>query len=181
MMKKNETIKKEGEKMRKTLYIDMDGTCFRFHRHETLDPLFQKGYFRNLEPHENVIEGLRMLKQKYPELKIKIITCCLEALWIIPDKRLSLNKYMDFIKDEDMIFIKYGDSKSKYMETESFLLDDYTPNLEAARQKNITGIKLINDINWNKQTWNGETVNYSCPPWMIMEEIEKIMKLKETE
>lgn len=169
--------------MNKTLYIDMDGTCFQFHRHETLDPLFKKNYFRNLEPFENVIEGLRMLKEEYPDLKMKIISCCLDAPYIIPDKRASLNKHMSFMKDEDIIFIKYGYDKSKYMNEQGdiYLLDDYTPNLISARKNGITGIKLINDINWNKQTWNGECMNYSYPTWMVKETLENIMKLKETE
>ena len=41
------------------LFIDMDGTLAKFQTVDTLEKLYEKGYFYNLPPNENVVEAIR--------------------------------------------------------------------------------------------------------------------------
>ena len=43
------------------LYVDMDGTLAEFKKVDTLEKLYEKGYFLNLEPHMNVVEAIRSI------------------------------------------------------------------------------------------------------------------------
>lgn len=165
--------------MKKTLYVDLDGTCFEFKRHESLDPLLKRGYFTNILPFSQVIQGIKEYRVAHPEVIIKTLSCCLDAAHIIEDKNTLMDKYMPFIPKEDRIFIPYGESKAQYSTTQSYILDDYTPNLLEFEEFGGVGIKLINNINWNTKSWKGKIINFEYPSWMIVDILEKIINKEE--
>lgn len=160
----------------KTLYIDLDGTCFWFDKEATLDEILQKGYFSKLSPFGNVIEGVKIFKENNPDINLKILSCCLDRDYIETDKNKLVDKYMPYIARTDRIFIPYGTKKSDYMKDGSFLLDDYTANLQDVTEKGHVGIKLINDINFKKHIWKGHSIYYDFPAWLIADEISRIIK-----
>ena len=55
--------------------------------------------------------------------------------------------------------MKYGDQKSKYIpnniNSNDYLIDDYTKNLIDWKQSGGTGIKFLNGINHTNKTWQG--------------------------
>lgn len=63
---------------KKRLYVDMDGTLAVFNNQiESEEVLFQKGYYRNLPPQKNVIEAVRILATKEPDMEVFILSAVL--------------------------------------------------------------------------------------------------------
>ena len=52
------------------LLIDMDGTLAKFTPVETLELLYEEGYFRNLEPLQNVVDAIKEIIRTHPEKQI---------------------------------------------------------------------------------------------------------------
>lgn len=166
--------------MDKTLYIDLDGTCFEFRKDATLDEILEKGFFSSLLPFDNVIKGLKIFQDKHPEIKLKILSSILDRDYIQDDKNTLVDKYLPFIEKEDRIYVPYGKNKSDYMLASdkshiSYLLDDYTKNLEDISSKDMEGIKLINNINSTKGSWKGNSIYFDYPDWLFADELERII------
>jgi len=165
----------------KTLYIDLDGTCFEFKKDASLDEILERGFFSSLYPFDNVIRGIKTFHKENPDVKLKILSSCLDRDYILEEKNQLVDKYLPFIDKKDRIYVPYGKQKSHYMNSsdnshESYLLDDYTKNLEDVALHNMTGIKLVNNINFTKGTWKGHTVHYELPDWIFASELKRIIK-----
>lgn len=59
------------------LFIDMDGTLAKFQTVDTLEKLYEKGYFYNLPPNENVVEAIRNIINNHPEKEVYILSAVL--------------------------------------------------------------------------------------------------------
>lgn len=48
------------------IYLDMDGTLFRFHdtEHEYIERMWEPGFYRNLKPFQNLVDAVRMFMKK---------------------------------------------------------------------------------------------------------------------
>lgn len=165
----------------KTLYIDLDGTCFEFKKEASLDEIMERGFFSKLYPFDNVIRGLKIFHDENPEVKMKILSSCLDRDYIQEDKNVLVDRYLPFIEKDDRIYVPYGEKKSLYMNLcdnshKSYLLDDYTKNLEDVSNHNMTGIKLVNNINFTNGTWKGHTIHYELPDWIFAEELKRMIK-----
>lgn len=165
----------------KTLYIDLDGTCFEFKKDASLDEIMERGFFSKLYPFPNVINGLKLFHEQNPDINLKILSACLDRDYIVEEKNQLVDKHLPFIEKKDRIYVPYGQSKSKYMESEdncnqAYLLDDYTNNLQDAKAHHIKGIKLVNNINFTKGTWKGHTIHYELPDWIFADELERMIK-----
>lgn len=162
------------------LYVDIDGTLAVFRKLNTLEPLYEKGYFLNLEPMVNVVAAVKQLVNN-PDIEVKILSAVLtDSPYAMDEKNAWLDKYLPEISVANRIFIPCGHNKKDFVNIRSddYLLDDYTNNL-LNWQPPAKGIKLLNGINHTKATWNYDCIRYDKNPSDIATDILKIMQGKE--
>lgn len=154
------------EKVR--LYIDMDGTLSKFTPVDTIEVLYQPGYFYNLEPQVNVINGIRDFINNNKDIDCYILSSVLDGhSTAIQEKTDWLNKFLPEIERDHMIFPLCSESKSNVIpkseieDDYDILLDDYSKNLHEWRENGCIAIKLKNYINGTKGSWNGNTIQYN--------------------
>lgn len=137
------------------LFVDMDGVLAKFHPEKSFEEIMAPGYFAKLEPMENVIGALRIICEKYSDS-----VCVLSSAFdeTIGDKKIWSKKFLPFLTEKQISFVRYGTAKSDFIfpEKDDFLIDDFTQNLLEWRG---TGIKLLNGINHTHRTWKGYVVN----------------------
>lgn len=59
------------------LFVDIDGTLAVFKPVDTLETLYEKGYFLNLAPHENVVAAVKEIVTNHPEIEVNILSAYL--------------------------------------------------------------------------------------------------------
>lgn len=169
------------ESKAKRLFVDMDGTLAVFNKVDTLETLYEEGYFRNLKPNMNVVNAVKEFIAQNPEVKVHILSAYLsDSKYALKEKNEWLDKYLPEIKQEDRIFPPCGEDKGKYIKggygENDYLLDDYTHNLTLWCPPG-KGVKLLNGINHTRGTWKGECVNYDLDGREIANRISQIMEL----
>ena len=168
------------------LFVDMDGVLAGFKKTASQNNLYEKNYFRNLPPQENVVEAIRqIILQDSNNIDVYILTSVLQNhLYAIAEKRAWLSEFLPEVELDRMICVPHSEIKTGYVpggvRLDDVLLDDYTVNL-LAWEKFGTGIKLLNDINHTNGTWQGEFVHRQSHPMMIKTEIEIIMDMARTQ
>lgn len=151
------------------LYVDMDGTLAEFKKVDTLEKLYEKGYFLNLEPHMNVVDAIRSIVTDHSEIEVYILSAVLsDNPYAVTEKNAWLNQYLPEIDISHRLYPHCGTDKKEFLEREfgsignkDFLLDDYSANLHSWEPP-AKGIKLMNGINGNHGTWNKEKVSIEC-------------------
>lgn len=166
----------------KRLFVDMDGTLAEFKSVDSLEKLYEKGYFRNLKPQQTVVDAVKAMIQKYPDIEVNILSSVLsDSPHALAEKNAWLDEFLPEIPDAHRIFSPCGAEKTEYVlggvTQEDFLLDDYTPNLNTWDPP-AWGIKLMNGINGTKGSWKGERIGMEAPPLELAEQIVKIMQRK---
>lgn len=156
------------------IFVDMDGVLAKFQYVDTLETLYEEGYFRNLPPQENVVEAIRLLTKR-KDADVYILSAVLsDSSYALKEKNEWLDEYLPEIDERHRIFPPCGKDKKRYIPcgaTESdCLLDDYTYNL-TDWEPPAHGIKLLNGINHTKGTWQGDMVGYNIPPANLEREI----------
>ena len=63
-MEKEKSLNEPVWRIRK--FVDLDGTAAIFKPVDTLETLYEKGYFYNLEPNQNVVDAIKILKKEHP-------------------------------------------------------------------------------------------------------------------
>lgn len=160
----------------KRLFIDSDGTLFEWKVGASLYEVTQPGYFSNLKPMENVIEGIKMFHEKHPDIELRIATHTLCNEYALKEKRESFKKYVPFIKL--IQFIPYGTDKNDYIKViskDDYLLDDFSQNCFKWEEAGGIAIKLRNGINSKHGTWQGNAIHSDVPAWLFCEILEKII------
>lgn len=161
------------------LLVDMDGTLAKFQVVDTLETLYEEGYYLNLEPMEHVVEAVREIKNNHPEIEVYIMSAVLsDSKFALAEKNQWLDKYLPEIDMEHRLFPPCGKNKLDYVpdgarETD-FLLDDYTHNL-TLWEPPAKGIKLLNGINHTHETWTGNCLRHDQPPQELAEKIVDIV------
>lgn len=158
------------------LFIDMDGTLCEFTPCREVETLYQKGYFENLNPREEFIDLIKDYIKKYGKDEVYVLTSYLsDSSFAYEEKEMWLKKYVPQIKEENYIFVPYGESKAKFAKEKlckrDILLDDFSKNLFEWEGKGGTAIKVMNGINGTKGTWRKKRVNENPS----LEELEKVM------
>ena len=162
------------------LLIDMDGTLAKFKTVEKLETLYEPGYFRNLEPLDNVIKAIRKIIHSHPETEVFIMSAVLsDSKYALQEKNEWLDQYLPEIDLEHRIFPSCGENKLDYVpegirETDH-LLDDYTANL-MLWEPPAKGIKLLNGINHTHESWKGNMLRFDKRPEDLAKNILDIME-----
>lgn len=175
--------------MNKKVYIDMDGTLCRFHdtEHKYVEAMWEQGFYLNLKPFENFLNGLSVCIDRNPDTEFYILSAVLdtEPPFAEDEKRKWLHKHLPQLSDEQMIFTPAGADKSKYIgkiNSACCLIDDYNKNLNKWQNSGGTAIKFINDIN-NRglgayggekgALWNGLSIEHNQSSMDICLQIEQ--------
>lgn len=175
--------------VKQRLFVDMDGTLAVFKPVDEMETLYEEGYFLNLTPQENVVEAIREIVTKHPEIEVNILSAYLtDSKYALQEKNKWLDKYLPEIDKDHRIFVPCGTDKKEGIRegirSNDFLLDDYTKNLNEW-QPPARGIKLLNGINHTRGTWpydrlrhDRESKNLASCIVSIMRDGRQILDLK---
>lgn len=168
---------------RQRLFVDMDGTLAVFTPVDELETLYEKGYFGNLEPHENVVSAVREIIENHPEIEVHVLSAYLtDSKYALQEKNEWLDKYLPEIDQAHRVFVPCGSDKKEGIEggvrPDDFLLDDYTHNLNDW-QPPARGIKLLNAINHTRGSWEHDRIRYDRDPSALADGIVAIMQGRE--
>lgn len=186
-----EAGKAETETMLKTIYngvhitdkqrlfVDMDGTLAEFKTVDTLETLYEKDYFINLKPNENVLGAIKQLIADN-DFDVYILSAYLtDSRYALEEKNAWLDKYLPELPQEKRLFVPCGTEKSVavpgLIRPDDYLLDDYTKNL-SEWEPPARGIKLINGINHTNGTWQGDKIQFTHAPEELSSMISDVMK-----
>lgn len=168
-----------NEKQR--LFVDMDGTLTVFTPQASTAPLYEHGYFLNLEPHDNVIETVKYIIKNHPEIDVYILSAYLDdSPYALTEKQAWMDKYLPEVDQEHRIFVPNGSDKKQFvggLRPDDYLMDDYTKNL--LRWQPGKGIKLLNAINHTHGTWQGDRIRYDREPKDMANAILSVMQGQE--
>lgn len=92
----------------------MDGTLAEFKKVDTLEKLYEKGYFLNLEPHMNVVDAIRSIVTDHSEIEVYILSAVLsDSPYAVTEKMPgSINIFRKLIFRIDFIRIVEQTRKS---------------------------------------------------------------------
>lgn len=162
------------------LFVDIDGTLAVFTPVDTLETLYEQGYFLNLAPHENVVAAVKEIVANHPEIEVNILSAYLtDSQYALQEKNEWLDRYLPEIDQAHRVFVPCGSDKkegiSGGIRSDDFLLDDYTHNLNEW-QPPARGIKLLNAINHTRGSWEHDRIRYDRTPTDLADGILSIMR-----
>jgi 5'(3')-deoxyribonucleotidase len=129
------------------LIFDMDNTLADFDGSGGVECMEEEGFFRNLDPYDNVVDTMEILFAG--RFDIYILSACIDTPHCVREKKEWLAKYLPFISDQKIILIPYGTNKAQAFQTltgkpimqTDVLFDDYKVNLLAWIEAGGTAIK----------------------------------------
>ena len=151
--------------MQDRLFVDMDGTVTVFRQVDTLETLYEQGYFLNLPPQMNAVDCIKYVMEHHKEdIEVFIMSAVLtDSRYALEEKNAWIDKYLPEIDKDHRIFPPCGVDKKEYIpggvRKTDHLMDDYTHNL-TLWQPPAKGIKLMNGINDTHGTWTGNKLDY---------------------
>jgi len=151
------------------LFVDMDGTLAEFQKVSAMEELYERGYFAQLPPQQNVVDAVRLLIGSGPTVEVFILSSVLfDSRFAMEEKNGWLKKNLPEVDRAHRIFLPCGESKAGYvpgtLRESDCLLDDYTKNLEDWSHAGGRGVKLLNGINHTRGSWNGSRLSYDRSP-----------------
>lgn len=166
--------------MKRRLFVDMDGTLAVFKKIASLEELYEKDYFLNLEPHMNVVDAVKRIALGNNDIEVYIMSSVLtDSKYALEEKNAWLDKYLPEIDGSHRIFPPCGEDKKEYVPgmilPSDRLLDDYTKNL-LLWEPPARGIKLINGINNTNGTWKKDCLDYRRSGEELANNIVEIIK-----
>ena len=146
------------------IFVDMDGTLAKWNNVE-FEQLFERGYYRNLEPSNDILIDVNRLIHEGKD--VYILSCVLpESKYALEEKKEWLKEYVPDLPEDKYIFVPYGQNKADYLKkhyspitNSDYLVDDYTKNLQEWKDYGGVGIKYLNGINHTRGTWKGLMVH----------------------
>jgi len=160
------------------LFVDMDGTLAHFNKVDTLEKLYEPGYFYNLKPIPNVVNAIKEIVNNHPDIEVYILSAVLtDSEYALEEKKMWLDKYLPEMDEAHRMFTPCGQDKKDYVDIKEsdYLLDDYTHNLNLW-QPPAKGIKLLNGINHTNGTWKKDCLRYDKKPELLAKNIVDIMQ-----
>lgn len=144
--------------MQRRIFIDVDGVLAEFVPVDTIEKLYEPGYFFALQPQENVVRATKALAAD-SDNEVFILSAVLSEQ-AKKEKDAWLDQYLPEIATGHRLYPMCGTDKAKAVvggvRADDILIDDYTKNLMAWPG---IGIKLLNGINHTKGTWKGYKVS----------------------
>lgn len=142
--------------MNQRIFVDMDGTLAKWQEVNNESELYQKGFYENLLPNNNLLNGIKKLINEGKD--IYILSSFLNGSeYALAEKNIWLDKYLPELPKDKRIFVNYGDNKTIYIPNgitkNDYLIDDHTKNLIDWEESGGTGIKFLNGINHKKGRW----------------------------
>lgn len=170
-------------KEKQRLFVDMDGTLAVFKEVDTLETLYEKGYFLNLEPQMDVVNAVKHIMKTQPEIEVYTLSAVLtDSQYALDEKNQWLDRYLPEIDQDHRIFPPCGQDKKEYVKDgireDDYLLDDYTHNL-VLWQPPARGIKVLNGINHTRGSWDSDRIRYDKDPRELAQNIVNIMQGRE--
>lgn len=179
---------------KKRLFVDMDGTLARFHDQANyLERMFEKDFFRSLEPFENMVEGVRQFIHDHPDVEVFVLSARVngEPPYCEAEKNAWLDEHLPEIDPAHRIYTEVGKSKAEYIPggigKNDFLLDDYNKGLNLWLYDGGSAIKCHNNINQKGlgayggsagRMWVGPMVHTEDTPALIAAELSSHMGLE---
>ena len=164
-------------KEKRKFFIDMDGVLATWNPHASLEEVARPGYFSSLPAEQNVIKAVNMLSSKE-----NIVIYLLAAVFVdshsIFEKQIWLDENGVNIPTSRRFFLPYGMDKSSFIREKTgsnkkdILLDDFSKNLHSWHG---IGVKMYNQCNGTKGTWNGYCVKNTMPPDILYNQLYGII------
>ena len=179
--KPSDSYAKKPEGARQRLFVDMDGTLAVFDAVNSLEELYEPGYFKNLNPQTNVVDAIRDIISNHSEdIEVFVISSVISgARTALAEKNEWLDKYMPELDEKHRVFCKSGIDRTTAipggLRKDDFLLDDYTRNLQQWEPP-ARAVKLLNGINHTKSSWQGDRLRYDRDFYDITDRIIGMMK-----
>lgn len=148
------------KKLKKRLFVDLDGTAAKWISESSIEDLYQKGYFLNLPAQDAIVNAIRKIVRE-GKYEVYILSCYLsDSLYARAEKERWVREHLPEITYDHCIFVPFGEQKSGFVpggtRRTDVLLDDYTKNLQ---EWEGTGLKCLNGINHTRKTWSGRSVS----------------------
>lgn len=177
------------------LFVDMDGTLARFHdEYMYLERMYEEGFFKELKPFENMIEGIKKFIKMHPDVEVYALSSSIESKFCREEKNEWMDRYLPEIPTEKRLYPKVGTSKADFVKTvtgiavtkNDYLLDDYNKGLYDWEAAGGSAVKCHNNINHKGlgahggqkgQIWTKAIVHTEDLPVMIASELSAHMEL----
>jgi len=151
----------------KKIFLDLDGTLANFNVKDALERFETEiDFFKNLSPYRNIgeidkmaIKGNVYIISASPNIRCDI------------DKMLWVRKYIPNLPIENVIICRIGENKAEIIKKrlgvdinkDTYLLDDYTKNLEEWENAGGVGIKRLTRVADNSTgKWKGLAIRGLC-------------------
>ena len=162
------------------LFIDLDGTVARFYDASPnyLEQMYEKGYFRNLQPYEEMTEGIKLFMEQHKDVEVFALSAKVngEPPYCEAEKQEWLDEYLPEIDREHRLFTEIGHNKAEYIpngiSNTDVLYDDYNKNLIDWENSGGVALKCHNNINMkglgayggDKVMWEGQGLKNDIEP-----------------
>lgn len=162
------------------LFIDLDGTVARFYDASPnyLEEMYEKGYFRNLQPYEKMTEGIKLFMEQHKDVEVFTLSAKVngEPPYCEAEKQEWLDEYLPEIDREHRLFTEIGNNKAEYIPNGiskgDVLYDDYNKNLIDWENSGGVALKCHNNINMkglgayggDKVMWEGQVLKNDIEP-----------------
>lgn len=167
-------------KTKSRLFIDLDGTVARFYDASPnyLEEMYEKGYFRNLQPYEKMTEGIKLFMEQHKDVEVFTLSAKVngEPPYCEAEKQEWLDEYLPEIDREHRLFTEIGHNKAEYIPNgiskSDVLYDDYNKNLIDWENSGGVALKCHNNINMkglgayggDKVMWEGQVLKNDIEP-----------------
>ena len=149
----------------RTIFYDMDNTLALFsikgEEGESLEKMFEKGFFRNLPVLGNAVIALKVLINA--GFDVRILSACVDSPYCKEEKKEWLKEHFSFIEDSKIHLMEVGQNKAEIIKSQgltvngSYLVDDYSKNLEQWAE--YGGIPIKKRFS-NKNGWENVVRNH---------------------
>ena len=168
------------------LFVDLDGTLAVFTPVEQIETLYQKGYFQNLKPYGNALEGLKLYMKNHPKTEVYILSSVLsDSKYALQEKQAWLDRYLPQIDRDHRLFPPCGKNKADHVpggiKKTDILIDDHTENLFAWQAAGGIGVKMMNGINGSKGRWQERRFDAHGLPEAISRQLSNLISRLEME
>lgn len=181
--------------MKRRLFIDMDGTLYRFHDkilddegHVQIEKMYDQDFFLNLDPFHNMVSAVNFMHEADFGLEIFILSSA-DTEDIVRQKNDCIDRDFPWLDGEHRLYPKTWENKSMVIpdgiHSSDILIDDYNKNLQNWENEKGIAIKFINNINHKgkgryggdiNKLWEKGKIHYKSDPAEIGYQIMELIR-----